>query len=138
MQPAGKIMAVNFGSFDKIQLGCAGVLLLCLGVTAALSRKKFGPVFRLVLAIFAAAALIYSVQFLTPKIESLQATVATAEAESEAQKTFDEFHDSAVRISTINLGLLAVVLISLGWAGPARTLGAEGESQSPPGTDGSA
>jgi len=119
---AGRVMAVNFIQFDKVQLVCAGVLLLGLGITAATSRRKFGPVCRLCLAIAATGFLAYSVQFLTPQIAAMQDVVATAESDSAVRTRFDGFHDSAVLVAKINLGLIAAVLLSLGWAGPPAPL----------------
>lgn len=117
---AGRIMAKNFSDFDTIQLVCAGVLIVGLGVLAVTARRKFGPVTRLLMALVASGTLIYSVQFLTPKITSMQDVVATAENESDIKKTFDDFHESAVTIAKINLTLVAIVLLSLGWGGPPK------------------
>lgn len=126
---AGKVMAASFVQFDKVQLICAGLLLLSLGIVAVSARRKFAPVTRLCIAIVATGFLAYSVQFLTPKITSMQDEVATAETESKVRATFDEFHESAVLISKINLFLLAVLILSLGWTGPPRTTESTEEAQ---------
>lgn len=129
---AGRIMAGNFGHFDTLQLACAGILVVGCGVGVLASRRKFGPLTRLILSLIATGAMLYSVQFLTPKLESLQHTVATADAESQAKKTFDEFHDSAVMISKINLALIGIVALSLGWSGPPKPFDPNEEVVMPP------
>lgn len=129
---AGRIMAVNFGHLDMIQLICAAILVIGTGISALVSRRKFGPLTRLVLSLIATGALIYSVQFITPKIEAMQHKVATADAESQAKKTFDEFHDSAVMISKLNLALISLVAFSLGWAGPPKPFDPNEEVIMPP------
>lgn len=128
---AGRIMAVNFQQFDTVQLACAGVLLVCLAISAVLARQKFGPITRLLMALVATGMLIYSVQFLTPKIASMQKDVATAADESAVRKSFDEFHESAVRVAKINLSLLVLVTLSLGWSGPPKPFDPEQEPVMP-------
>ncbi|MCB9858229.1 MAG: DUF4149 domain-containing protein [Phycisphaerales bacterium] len=129
---AGKIMAKNFSDFDMVQLICAGVLIVGLGILAVGARRKFGPIMRLLMTLVASGTLIYSVQFLTPKITSMQDVVATAENESDIKRTFDEFHESAVMIAKVNLALIAVVLLSLGWAGPPKSFDPNEEVVMPP------
>ena len=114
---AGRIMAENFASFDKVQLICAAVLLAGLGLTALIVRWRAATVVRLCLAIAATGVLVYSVQFLTPRITALQADVAAAQSDSEVRRIFEEFHASAVTLSRINLALLSVLLVSLAWSG---------------------
>lgn len=129
---AGKIMAKNFSNFDTIQLVCAGVLIVGLAIIAATARRKFGPLARLLMALVASGTLIYSVQFLTPKITSMQDEVATAENASDIRNTFDEFHESAVTIAKINLTLIALVALSLGWAGPPKPFDPNEDPVMPP------
>lgn len=125
---AGKIMAKNFTDFDKVQFVCAGVLLLSLGITALVADRKFGPITRLVLALVATMLLVYSAEFVTPKLLSMQDEVAQVEEGSAVQKKFDEIHESSVRVSGANLILLAILTLSIGWAGPARPFDPEEEA----------
>ncbi len=129
---AGQIMAGNFEYFDTVQLACAAVLVIGTGISALVSRRKFGPLTRLILSLIATGALIYSVQFITPKIEAMQHTVATADAESQVKQTFDEIHESAVMISKLNLALIGLVAFSLGWSGPPKPFDPNEEVIMPP------
>ena len=117
---AGKIMAKNFTDFDRVQFACAGVLLVTLGISAMVADRKFGPITRLLFALVATSLLVYSAEFITPKLLSMQDAVAQVEDGSALQQKFDEIHKSSVRIASINLPLLAIITMSLGWAGPVR------------------
>lgn len=115
---AGRVMAPTFAMFDKVQLGCAAVLLIGAGATAIFARRKIRPLATLIAVAVATGCLIYSAQFLTPKILALQDDVASTVSESEVRQVFDDFHESAVTISKINLFLVGFALITLAWSGP--------------------
>ncbi|HPF38842.1 MAG TPA: DUF4149 domain-containing protein [Phycisphaerae bacterium] len=117
---AGIIMAQNFGEFNGVQLFCAAILVVTTGICAVLARRKFGPIVRLLLSIAAAGLLVYSVQFVTPMLTSMQADVAQAEEGSTVQNKFDDFHRTSVRIAGTTMCLLAMLTLSLGWAGPPK------------------
>lgn len=123
---AGRVMAPTFSKFDKVQLICAAVLLFGTGVSAVLARRKLGPVLRLIAVGVATGFLIYSVQFLSPQILDMQSDIAGAKTDSEIRAAFDQFHDSAVMISKINLALVSFTLIGLAWSGPLRDTVANG------------
>ncbi len=117
---AGRVMAPTFGKFDKVQLSCAVALIVATGCTVILARRKIGPILRFAMVCVATGFLIYSVQFLSPKILDMQNDVAGAKSDSEIRAAFDEFHESAVFISKVNLALVSFTLIGLAWSGPLR------------------
>ncbi|MFQ5430617.1 MAG: DUF4149 domain-containing protein [Phycisphaerae bacterium] len=128
---AGQVMAKNFARFDTIQIVCAAVILLWQIMQLVIRGRTALDWLRLVPIVLASGLLAYSVCVLTPKILSLQSTVAGADAEAAARAVFDDFHRSAVRVSQINLVLLVVILITLAWQRPdARP--ATGDAGAPP------
>jgi len=129
---AGRVMAPTFSKFDKVQLICAVVLLIGTGAIAALAKRKLGPVLRLLAAGIATGFLIYSVQFLSPKIFAMQDDVAGAKSDSEIRAAFDEFHESAVFVSKVNLALVTFTLIGLAWTGPLRETVANNDADTLP------
>ncbi|MCG8408570.1 MAG: DUF4149 domain-containing protein [Phycisphaerales bacterium] len=112
---AGQIMAVNFTRFDKVQMICAAVLVLSQTVLIIAGERKTTDWLRLVLILLATGMLLYSVTVLTPKITNLQSAVGTPDPEAAVKAVFDDFHDTAVRISKVNLVLVTLTLFSLAW-----------------------
>lgn len=112
---AGQIMAKNFLRFDMVQLGCAGILVLWNVIHIISGGRSLLDWLRLVVILLATALLLYSVSVLTPKITNLQSAVASADPDTAIKAIFDDFHETAVRISKANLILVAMVLFSLAW-----------------------
>ncbi len=117
---AGRVMAPTFSKFDKVQLSCAVVLLIGTGCVTVLARRKGGPMLRFLMVGVATGFLVYSVQFLSPQILAMQDDVAGANSDAEIRAAFDEFHESAVFVSKVNLALVSLTLIGLAWSGPLR------------------
>lgn len=129
---AGQIMAKNFTRFDKVQMACASVLFGSQLLQLAAGRRTWMDWFRFGLTLAAACVLAYSGAVLTPKIAGLQSAVAGADADAAVRAVFDDFHESAVRLSKINLCLVAVLLGTLAYVPPPKKLiGADADSHPP-------
>ncbi len=123
---AGQVMAKNFARFDGVQMACASVLFGSLLIRLAAGRRRWMDWFRFCLAFAAACILAYSGAVLTPKIAGLQSAVAGADPDAAVRAIFDDFHVTAVRLSKINLGLVAILLGTLGFVPPSkRPIGAD-------------
>jgi len=112
---AGQVMAKNFSRFDKLQMVCAAVLLVWQTAQLVVGRRRLGDWLRTAMILSAVGLLIYSAWVLTPRILDLQTAVASANPDAAVKAVFDEFHRTAVRVSKINLLLLAAIVLSLAW-----------------------
>lgn len=116
---AGQVMARNFSKFDIIQMVCASIVLLWQiaawfgGARSLMHRVRF-------IAVAVAFCLAcYSATVLTPRIAGMGQQLSVSDIEAKA--IFDDFHHSAVRLSQINLILVAFIAGTLAWAGANRT-----------------
>lgn len=112
---AGQVMARNFSKFDKVQLICAGILIVWQVLRLVMGRRTIADCLRMALILLATGLLVYSASVLTPKITGLQSAVAGPDPEAAVKAIFDDFHETAVRISKINLILVAGIIFSLAW-----------------------
>ncbi|MFQ5412081.1 MAG: DUF4149 domain-containing protein [Phycisphaerae bacterium] len=112
---AGQVMARNFQRFDQIQLICAGILVAWQIAHLATVGRKRADWIRLIIILMATGLLVYSVGVVTPMILELQPQLTQAEGGLAAKPDFAEFHEAAVRIGKINLGLVAAIAFSLAW-----------------------
>ena len=130
---AGRIMAVNFSRFDMMQMACAAVLVIWQAARLMSGRRGLGDWLRTGAILSAAGLLAYSTHVLTPRILSLQDTVAGLDSEAKAKAVFDDFHRSAVRVSKANLVLVAGIAFSMAWRRGVGHRIAEGDGVRPGG-----
>lgn len=115
---AGRVMAKNFVRFEMVQWVCVSVLAFGQVARMGMGWRGKGEIARLAMIGVAAAIFIYGATVLTPKIVNLQSSVAGADPEAAVKAAFDAFHETSVRLSKINLGVVLVLALSLAW--PSR------------------
>lgn len=114
---AGRVMAKNFARYDRIQLFCAGVIVLSHVGLAAARGMRGGDWLRAPLLAAALLVTLYGAFRLTPTIQNMQDAVAgAADPEAEVKRVFDGFHRTAVTLSKLNMALVAILLFSLAWS----------------------
>lgn len=114
---AGQVMARNFGRFDVVQICCA--LTLLTWQLASLATQNRGPRnwLRFGLIVIAAGLLTYNVAVLTPKIIDMQPLLAQPDVETAVHAAFQDFHNSAVRVSQAMLFIVLFITIEMAWPG---------------------
>ncbi len=125
---AGRVMAVNFQRFDKVQSACAGMLIVGQCIVMAMGRRGGREWFHAGLIVACTGLLAYSMSVISPQILEMQSAVGSPDADAAVKAIFDKIHGTSVRVSQINLFVIAVLAISLG-AGriskiAAKTVGA--------------
>ncbi len=117
---AGQVMAKNFGRFDVVQICCAATLLSWQVVSLATQNRSPRSWLRFGLIVIAGGLLTYNVAVLTPKIIDMQPLLARPDAEKAIRAAFQDFHNTAVRVSQTMLFVLLFITIEMGW--PNRLL----------------
>lgn len=112
---AGRIMAKNFSRFDVLQMTCAAIIVLWQVIQLLVGPRQRRDWVRSMMIVVACGLLTYSVAVLTPTITDMQTQVAQNDVEVKA--VFDRFHQKAVRVSKINLIMVALIAGTLAWPG---------------------
>ena len=114
---AGRIMAVEFVRFDKMQFICAALLVAYQIAQTIIGPRTGRDIFRFVLIVLACGFLCYSAFVVTPKILGMQDEVAGTTDEA-LRATFDAIHETSVLMA--KLTMLVVLLIGFELALPRR------------------
>lgn len=130
---AGRVMAVEFVRFDRVQFICAAVLLAYVFTKLMVGPRRTRDVARSVLIVLACGLLCYSAFVVTPRILAMQDTVAGADDEA-IRTAFAEIHETSVLVAKINLFVVLIIAFEL--ALPCRKSAADCASPgtSPAGT----
>ncbi|MBI5764980.1 MAG: DUF4149 domain-containing protein [Planctomycetes bacterium] len=112
---AGKVMAKNFERFDRVQLACGGILGTWQAVALLAGQRSKRDIGRTVLIAAAVTLMLVSVLYMTPKIVALQPTLSSAESDAAVKAAFDEFHQTAVRLSQASLLFVLAIVLEMAW-----------------------
>ncbi len=112
---AGKVMAKNFERFDRVQLVCGGVLGVWQLAALLTGQRHKRDIVRATLIAVAIALMLVSVLHMTPKIVALQPTLITGESDAAVKAAFDDFHQTAVRLSQASLLVVLTIVLEMAW-----------------------
>ncbi len=131
---AGRIMAVEFARFDRVQYACAAIVLLYSLAAVGNEMRQRRDVLRVILVVLACGLLCYSAFVVTPKILAMQDTVAGTTDEA-IREAFAEIHETSVLVAKINLFVVLLVAFELALPRRSNPAGSATPQTAPVGTN---